>query len=110
MMIKASALAREVEAVALENPDMTASACVYFLDNEPCCVVGHGMNRLGVNASSFRDDELNTQTPVHELQEWDMLDEDSSSAMVFLRDMQRYQDAGHSFGASYDKSRLHPVG
>lgn len=111
MMIKASFLARAVEAVALEQPDTTAPACVYFLDNEPCCVVGHGMARLKVDPSPFSiDDELNTQTPVDELREWDVLEEDSSSAMVFLRDMQRYQDAGFSFGESYDKSKAHPVG
>lgn len=110
-MIKASFLARAVEAVALEQPDTTAEACVYFRGTDPCCVVGHGMARLGVDPRPFLlDGDLNTQTPVDELPEWDVLEGDSLSAMMFLRDMQKYQDNGYSFGESYDKSRFHPVG
>ena len=95
-MIKVSDLIEDVKELAREHPDKTAE-CVYFLEGEPCCIVGHALAKRGITAKDAIEGDYNYGVAVTALPDYGVI-EDDFRALVRLSEVQDLQDYGKPWG------------
>jgi hypothetical protein len=118
---KSSALIEAVRQIAAEQPDFNykqhygqwshhrqenVAACIYFSDTEDVddstamCLIGRGMEKLGMSPVPFWHDEELNQRPIASLQAF--IEFESELDQRWLRDAQIEQDCGKTFGQAVE--------
>lgn len=97
-MINTSDLAKEVRALAKENPEQVAH-CTYFSehDGSPSCIVGHALSKFGVTLDDLG--ALNSETGVWSLIGMSNLLSDDG-CVDWLNTVQGAQDNGEPWGVA----------
>lgn len=114
---KSSALIEAVRQIAAEQPEFNykehygtwnpyreenVASCIYFADTEDkddstaMCLIGRGMEKLGMSPIPFWHDEELNQRPVANLN--DFIDFEHELDRRWLRDAQLQQDCGETWG------------
>lgn len=114
MKIKVSDLWAEVQKVAQENPDFTYpwddpdyEGCEYQRGGGPSCIVGHGLNRLGVPVADMAELDDEGGVPVDRLPVDfpELLEVDSDEALDRLVVVQSAQDVGLPWGEAVRRAK-----
>lgn len=102
-MIKASVLAQTVKDLAIEQPTAHSASKYFDKDGSPCCIVGHGLARLGVDTEPFTGpgSRLNKKQ-IGQLGQ--VIDFDTQESKSFLVNIQSWQDLGYGWRDALDKS------
>lgn len=108
--ITASALAEAVVEVANERPDhvyetANTDVCLYQVDGQPSCIVGHALARLGAPAELLRTLDSEELTIGSAFVDVEALERDDKDEAEFLHRVQNAQDIGVPWGEAVRRAR-----
>lgn len=79
------------------DPECDCETCLYFLDDVPSCLVGHGLAHAGVSAELLSSKWLSKENAFHVLR---TLTEGKGDSNLIdrVQEVQRRQDSGDTWG------------
>lgn len=80
------------------------TACKYYEDGAPSCLIGRMLDRNGVITSIIEDREENSDSVHGLLQTLELHEMFTQEARMFMKRLQCHQDNGRTWGFAYERA------